>query len=164
MDVNRLILLDQLLAGCGCQFRSAHQLHQLSNKLSALESREQVRACLGVRDGAPSALADRVFGVLSAGYSTFAERRLGTAARETPERRPRLVLAIRQQTFRELVLAARLPVAGFEKEVLACVSKGRVSVIQAETGSGKTTQIPQILFKYFGSKTAKDQAFNIVVT
>lgn len=160
MDVNRLILLDRLLAGSGLALRGAHQLHQLSNKLSALTSREQVRDCLGAREGA---LADRVFGVLTAQYRTFAERRLGETARE-PERRPRLVLAIRQQTFKELALGARLPVAGFEKEVLACVERARVTVIQAETGSGKTTQIPQILFKYFGSKVAKNQTFNIVVT
>lgn len=164
MDVNRLVLLDRLLAGSGLQLRGVHQLHQLSNRLSALESREQVQACLGAQ-GASVALVDQVAGVLTARYHTFAERHLGVAARkEPPERRPKLVLAIRQQTFRELTLATRLPVAGFEKEVLACVSKAKVSVIQAETGSGKTTQIPQILFKYFGSKTAKNQAFNVVVT
>ena len=157
MDLNRLVLLDRLLAGCGHPFRSVHQLHQLSNKLAALASLEQVRACLGAQNGAPAALADQVFGVLSARHPTFAERHLGAAPREEqPGRRQKLVLAIRQQTFRELVLAARLPVAGFEREILACVSKAKVSVIQAETGSGKTTQIPQILFKYFGSKTAKN--------
>ena len=41
-----------------------------------------------------------------------------------------------------------LPVFGFLKEVVSCVAKNQVVVIEGETGSGKTTQIPQFLVRF----------------
>ena len=40
----------------------------------------------------------------------------------------------------------KLPVLNFESEILSAVSKNQVTVIQAETGAGKSTQIPQMLY------------------
>lgn len=40
-----------------------------------------------------------------------------------------------------------LPVFPFREELLAAIANHQVLIIEGETGSGKTTQIPQYLFE-----------------
>ena len=62
-------------------------------------------------------------------------------------KRPRLDPA--QQT----ALAKRLPVRLVEQDVAALVRENQVVVLVAETGSGKTTQVPDVIFidRFLGS-------------
>lgn len=48
-----------------------------------------------------------------------------------------------------------LPIVDFEKEIIETVCGNRVTIITAETGAGKTTQVPQFLLRL---------GYNIVVT
>ena len=43
---------------------------------------------------------------------------------------------------------SNLPVYKYEKEIIARISSENVLVIVGETGSGKTTQIPKILYNH----------------
>lgn len=46
-----------------------------------------------------------------------------------------------------------LPVFPFREELLAAIASHQVLIIEGETGSGKTTQIPQYLFEEVGIPT-----------
>lgn len=48
-----------------------------------------------------------------------------------------------------------LPIAGYQKEIVNAVANHAVTIITAETGSGKSTQVPQFLF---------EAGYNVVVT
>lgn len=54
-----------------------------------------------------------------------------------------------QAQQKESIQAVRrsLPVFPFREELLAAVASHQVLIIEGETGSGKTTQIPQYLFE-----------------
>lgn len=43
-----------------------------------------------------------------------------------------------------------LPVYPFREELLTAIANHQVLIIEGETGSGKTTQIPQYLFEEVG--------------
>ncbi len=49
----------------------------------------------------------------------------------------------------------KLPVAGFRDQIISTVAENPVTIITAETGAGKSTQVPQYLL---------DEGYNIVVT
>jgi len=63
----------------------------------------------------------------------------------------------RKQTAHEKILEGRkgLPVAAFRDEFLAAVQEHRILIVVGETGSGKTTQIPQYLHEGGWSKVGK---------
>jgi hypothetical protein len=44
--------------------------------------------------------------------------------------------------------AAALPIAGFKDEIIASIDKNQVTIITAETGAGKSTQVPQYLAEH----------------
>ena len=50
---------------------------------------------------------------------------------------------------------SELPIAAFRAEILGAVKNNQVVIIQAETGAGKSTQVPQFLL---------DARYEIVVT
>lgn len=54
-----------------------------------------------------------------------------------------------QAQQKESIQAVRrsLPVFPFREELLAAIASHQVLIIEGETGSGKTTQIPQYLFE-----------------
>lgn len=65
-----------------------------------------------------------------------------------------------QQAQRE-----KLPVFGMEQEIMEAVFDHDVCIVAGETGSGKTTQVPQFLFENgFGSKEAAGRPGIIAVT
>ncbi|XP_075591155.1 uncharacterized protein LOC142598076 [Dermatophagoides farinae] len=43
---------------------------------------------------------------------------------------------------------AKLPILSHEKQILEAITQNSVTIIVAETGSGKTTQLPQIIYKH----------------
>jgi HrpA-like RNA helicase len=45
-----------------------------------------------------------------------------------------------------------LPVIGYRSEIMECIRKNQMIICISETGSGKTTQIPQFCLDYKGSK------------
>jgi len=47
-----------------------------------------------------------------------------------------------QQSQRE-----KLPVYGMEQEIMEAINEDDVCIVAGETGSGKTTQVPQFLFE-----------------
>eukprot|EP00571_Detonula_confervacea_P005318 CAMPEP_0172332260 /NCGR_PEP_ID=MMETSP1058-20130122/62346_1 /TAXON_ID=83371 /ORGANISM="Detonula confervacea, Strain CCMP 353" /LENGTH=361 /DNA_ID=CAMNT_0013049539 /DNA_START=62 /DNA_END=1145 /DNA_ORIENTATION=- len=59
-----------------------------------------------------------------------------------------------------------LPVYNFKDELLKTIAGNRVTVVEGETGSGKTTQVPQFVLEDAKPKmdaTAKDVACNIII-
>lgn len=58
-----------------------------------------------------------------------------------------------------------LPISGFEKQIIAAVENNLVVIIKAETGAGKSTQVPQFLMKAKGlSKIVVTQPRRIAAT
>ena len=57
--------------------------------------------------------------------------------------------------------ASQLPVAQKTAQIIATVNETNVVVIVGETGSGKTTQVPQALAKPEGKKVALTQPHHI---
>ncbi len=49
-----------------------------------------------------------------------------------------------------------LPILSYEKEILKAIRESQITIIIGETGSGKTTQIPQIIMKYAREFLEKD--------
>lgn len=45
-------------------------------------------------------------------------------------------------------MASRLPVLDFEDEILRSIDENQVTIVTAETGAGKSTQVPQMLLRY----------------
>jgi HrpA-like RNA helicase len=45
-----------------------------------------------------------------------------------------------------------LPVIGYRSEIMESIRKNQIVICISETGSGKTTQIPQFCLDYKGSK------------
>jgi HrpA-like RNA helicase len=41
-----------------------------------------------------------------------------------------------------------LPVIGYRSEIMECIRKNQIIICISETGSGKTTQIPQFCLDY----------------
>jgi HrpA-like RNA helicase len=52
----------------------------------------------------------------------------------------------------------RLPIYNYEEEIVKKLSKENILLLVGETGCGKTTQVPQILFKH---KLNKDKCICI---
>lgn len=67
----------------------------------------------------------------------------------SPSQEPTAPPTPTQAQQQECIQAVRrsLPVFPFRKELLAAISSHQVLIIEGETGSGKTTQIPQYLFE-----------------
>lgn len=67
-------------------------------------------------------------------------KRQETKAREAKER------AHKAKSAREKILADRasLPIFPFREQILQAVEEHQIVIIVAETGAGKTTQIPQV--------------------
>ena len=40
----------------------------------------------------------------------------------------------------------KLPILDFKRQIVECVAANPVTIIQAETGAGKSTQVPQMLY------------------
>lgn len=51
----------------------------------------------------------------------------------------------------------KLPILEFERQIVECVAANPVTIIQAETGAGKSTQVPQILYMEGYSKITVTQ-------
>ena len=49
----------------------------------------------------------------------------------------------------EKQLESQLPILGRKKEILKLLSRQNLVIIEGETGSGKSTQLPQILCEYY---------------
>ena len=47
-----------------------------------------------------------------------------------------------------------LPITKFKSEIVETVSKNQVTMVVSETGSGKTTQVPQFLLEHAANKQA----------
>ncbi len=54
------------------------------------------------------------------------------------------IKALRQSSRPATGIPARLPIAGYAREIIEAIKKHQVLVIAGETGSGKTTQIPKL--------------------
>ncbi|SCO65858.1 ATP-dependent RNA helicase prh1, putative [Plasmodium vivax] len=48
-----------------------------------------------------------------------------------------------------------LPILKHKKEIKKCIKRNRLIIIKGETGCGKTTQVPQIINRYFFEKRGK---------
>jgi HrpA-like RNA helicase len=57
----------------------------------------------------------------------------------------------------------KLPVFAYRSAIIEAIEANQVVIISAETGSGKTTQVPQYILDYFIAKQ-KGAACNIIVT
>ncbi|EWC45097.1 hypothetical protein DRE_06236 [Drechslerella stenobrocha 248] len=60
-------------------------------------------------------------------------------------RRPRAVLVTRKQEIQSQRL--ELPIVGDEQKIMETIHNNSVTILCGETGSGKTTQVPQFLFE-----------------
>ncbi|KJP89588.1 hypothetical protein AK88_00799 [Plasmodium fragile] len=49
-----------------------------------------------------------------------------------------------------------LPILKHKKEIKKCIKRNRLIIIKGETGCGKTTQVPQIINRYFFDKRGKN--------
>lgn len=77
--------------------------------------------------------------------------RLGVVSNAAPEDQPRRVLHT-VHVNRPSNLDRTLPILGREQEIMEAINNHHVVVIKAETGSGKTTQVPQFLYEHgYGS-------------
>ena len=54
----------------------------------------------------------------------------------------RLILADKQ-------MVSRLPILGKKPEIFRMLDKSNLFILEGETGSGKSTQLPQILCEYY---------------
>ncbi len=54
----------------------------------------------------------------------------------------KLILAERQ-------LVSKLPVLNKKREIFSYLNKHNLLIVEGETGSGKSTQLPQLLCEYF---------------
>lgn len=57
-------------------------------------------------------------------------------------------------SYKKLILAERqmssqLPVLNRKREIFNMLNKNNLIIIEGETGSGKSTQLPQMLCEYF---------------
>ena len=55
----------------------------------------------------------------------------------------------------------KLPVFSVKRQIIKAVEENETVILIGETGSGKTTQIPQFLFKAIITKTEKSSALCI---
>ncbi|CAB9514499.1 splicing factor ATP-dependent RNA helicase-like protein cdc28 [Seminavis robusta] len=80
-----------------------------------------------------------------------------TSTKEKEEAKPEAPQSTPQETEHQKILAGRkrLPVYPYREELLAAVKDHRVLILVGETGSGKTTQIPQFLHEVGYSKLGK---------
>lgn len=85
---------------------------------------------------------------------------------EAEEASRRLLLKLRSSALARRLLAEReqLPVFQHRQQVLEALRRHRVLVIAGETGSGKSTQIPQFILEELLANGEAAQPCNVVVT
>ncbi len=49
------------------------------------------------------------------------------------------------------VMKERLPIWKYQQQIIDSIRRNKVTIICGETGSGKSTQIPQFILPHFGS-------------
>lgn len=64
------------------------------------------------------------------------------------------ILTELNMSYKKLILAERqmnsqLPVLNRKREIFNMLNKNNLIIIEGETGSGKSTQLPQMLCEYF---------------
>ena len=64
------------------------------------------------------------------------------------------ILTALNMSYKKLILAERqmssqLPVLNRKREIFNMLNKNNLIIIEGETGSGKSTQLPQMLCEYF---------------
>ena len=57
-----------------------------------------------------------------------------------------------------------LPVVEHREEFFEMLEKHQVVIVKADTGSGKSTQLPKFLLEWFANSSEKTQSFKIGVT
>jgi len=58
-------------------------------------------------------------------------------------------LALRRLIFAKKQLDSDLPILGKKQEIFDLLDKNNLIILEGETGSGKSTQLPQILCEYY---------------
>jgi len=84
------------------------------------------------------------------------ERKKDSVSMQKLRETPKFVVRVRRNTAVEK-FRKELPVTMMEQEIMEAIGKHRVIVLCGETGSGKTTQVPQFLFEAgYGCKETPD--------
>lgn len=58
-------------------------------------------------------------------------------------------LALKRLIFAKKQLDSDLPILGKKQEIFDLLDKNNLIILEGETGSGKSTQLPQILCEYY---------------
>src|SRR4051812_29161569 len=80
--------------------------------------------------------------------STMKSCPAGTWERWPPGRRINLLYSRRAASRRSKHMADRLPIYEIEREIISRLQTDRRLILSAPTGSGKSTQVPQMLLRH----------------
>ncbi|CAL6061197.1 Pre-mRNA-splicing_factor ATP-dependent RNA helicase [Hexamita inflata] len=69
-------------------------------------------------------------------------------SQQQPKQKIKLTLNLQNTPKIQMQLNMSLPISQFEKQLLQSINQNQVTIVTAETGSGKSTQLPQLLLKY----------------
>ena len=72
-------------------------------------------------------------------------------------------MCVKRMAIAERQLAHRLPILAKKREIFRLIGKQNLIILEGKTGSGKSTQLPQMLCEYF-SLIENPKALPILIT